>query len=547
MATEASPGRRGRLRDAVERGLAYCRSALRGGVNYASNIAWIIARGFEGRGLRAAVGVACGQLSLGAQAGALLLLYWYADQAQADAVVSLRPLGLEWRAREDFRLLACVVALSGLGFVAAGGFLYGAQRVFIRIGEEEMARRLREMVRYARRLPDPRAETASRILLDDGLTAVTQGCRYAGQSIVTILGAVTPVIGGVVAGAALLVIDPLLTGMLLVVAAFSCLPLYPLMMRQVAIFDRMARGKRAFREESQALLRSGPATRTPETLDGAVEFARAMIGRRRVMNDISLVLQTGTAVCATVAALYLAARIIDGNDDWPKFILYLGALRVALNGGSTAPRAFGTVSRYYPRLVVGIQFLQSAARMDEEPPGRAQAGETVVLGSLADGREVQVRGGDRIALVARGAPGVVQAAFLQARASASGRPLVAGWVGQDEVAGDVRGDASIHLVDAGALAAREPAAARARLDRLPAGVTVLVHRAAAGIGACGESHLLVAEDDRLGAFVRLGTVESRAVLEAFSAGAAPAAGGGPVGPAPGIDVPGAYDEQEEDE
>ena len=547
MATEASPGRRGRIRDAVERGLAYCRSALRGGVNYANNIAWVIARGLDGRRLRAAVGVACGQLSLGAQAGALLLLYWYADQAQADAVVSLGPLGLEWRAREDFRLLACVVALSGLGFVAAGGFLYGAQRVFIRIGEEEMARRLREMVRYARRLPDPRAGAASRILLDGGLTAVTQGCRYAGQSIVTILGAVTPVVGGAVAGVALLLIDPLLTGMLLVVAAFWCLLLYPLMMRQVAMFDRMARGKRAFKEESQALLRSGPATRTPETLDGAVEFARAMIGRRRVMNDISLLLQTGTAVCATLAAMYLAARIIGGSDDWPKFILYLGALRIALTGGSTAPRAFGTVSRYYPRLVVGIQFLQSAARMDEEPPGRAQAGDTVVLGSLADGREVRVRGGDRIALVTREAPGVVQAAFLQARAPESGRPLVAGWVGQDEVAGDLRADACIHLVDAGALASRAPAAARARLDSLPAGVTVLVHREAAGVGAYGESHLLVADDDGLGAFVRLGTVASGAALEAFSAGSERAAGGGPAAPAPGIDVPGAYDEQEEDE
>ena len=252
MSTEAFSGRRGRLRDAVERGLAYCRSALRGGVNYANNIAWVIARSLEGRRLRAAVGVACGQLSLGVQAGALLLLYWYAEQAQADAVVSLGPLGLEWRAREDFWLLAGVVAASGVGFAASGALLHGAQRVFIRIGEEEMARCLREMVRYARRLPDPRAPAASRILLESGLTAVTQGCRYADQSIVTILGAVAPVIAGAVAGVALLVIDPVLTGMILVVVAFWCLLLYPLMMRQVAIFDRMARGQRAFREESEA-------------------------------------------------------------------------------------------------------------------------------------------------------------------------------------------------------------------------------------------------------------------------------------------------------
>ena len=513
--TEASLDDRGGLREAVARRVAFCRSAFRGGVNYARNVTRLMARGLEGRALRAAAAVAAGQLSLAAQAGALGILYWYAEQAQADAVVSVGPLGLEWRARELW-LLGAVIGASGLCFLGSAGFLHRSERLILGIGQEELARRLTQVVRVARRLPDPRAADASRIFIESGLGRVNHGCRDGAMATVRILSAVTPVIGGVAAGVALVVIDPLLTGMLIVGAGLWCLLLYPLMMRQAAIPARLARAQQALAEESRALLRSPPATRTPETMKSAAELARVRIGGRRVMDDITLVLQSGTAVFGTLAALYLAATILGGDEDWPKFILYLGGLRIALNGGFAAPQVFGIVSRLYPRFLLSIRFLQSASGLDELSLGRLCAGESVLLGRLPDGAEVLARGGDRMALAALAVPAAVQAVFLQARAVDTGQRVAAAWMRPDAPFDSVRADASIQLIDAGALAALEPVAVQAVFDRVPPGVIVIVHRDAARIGAFGESRLLAAEEGVLSEHVRLGTAESYAVLESFA-------------------------------
>ena len=536
-------GRR-EVRAALARHAAFCRSALRGGLNYGRNIAWVLARTLEGQRLRGCASVAAGQLSLASQAAALAVLYWYAEQAQADAVVALEPFGLAWRAREDFWLLGGVVAASGFCFLANAGLLHWSERLTIRIGETDLARRLTEVVRTARRLPDPRAPEASRILLDNGMLQIGRGCRFAAASVVTMLGAVTPVIGGLAAGVALLVIDPLLTGLLAVGAGLWCLLLYPLMMRQVAFTERNARAKKAFAKESRALLQSPSSTAAPETMTSAVELANVVIGRRYVMNDITVVLQTGTAVFGTAAALYLAASIIGGDDDWPKFILYLGGLRIALNGGFAAPRAFGTVSRFYPRMLLSIGYLQSTARLAGQPLGRIGGGDAIDLGRLPDGGTVDARGGERIALAAPATTAqlVVAGAFLDARAGETGRPLAAAWVRAEDPHAPLSAEASIHLVEANALAALGPAAARACLERI-AGLIVLVHRDETRIGEFGESHLLVVEDGGLSEHARLGTAASRTAIQAFATRARAAADNR--AGAPAFDA--AMDDQEDEE
>lgn len=545
VVTEASPGARRGLREAVARRVAFCRSVLRSGVNYARNLGWVIGRSLEGRKLRAAVSVACGQLSLAAQFGALGLLYWYAEQAQADAVVSLAPLGLdlEWRAREDFWLLGGVVAASGLCFLASAGLLHRSESLIITIGEEEMARRLTDAARIARRLPDPRAPEASRIFLDTGLSRVSLGCRYAAVSVTNILGAVTPFVGGVVAGVALVVIDPLLTGMLAVGAGLGWLLLYPLMMRQVAIPDRLERSKRAFAKDLRELLRAPPDKPVPPVLGSTVEFARVMIGRQHTMNHITALLQASTAVCGTIAALYLAASIIRGDDDWPNFILYLGGLRIALSSGSALPQLAGSVSRYYARIVEYMHFVLSGTGIEERPLGRVAAGDPVVLATLADGTPVDARGGERVALLTPAEPPAVQAAFLDARAAGTGLPLAADWLRPDDPTVHVREDASVHLVDAAVLAALEPAAAGAALDGRPPVVTVIAHRDGERVGAFGESHALVLEESAFTESARLGTAAGRAIRDAFAARAhvAPAAGQAPAG-AGGA----AYDQEDEE-
>lgn len=541
--TAARLGSRGGLREAVARRIAFCRSILRSGVSYARNLGWVIARSLEGRRLRAAAAIASGQLSLAAQVGALGLLYWYAGQAQADAVVTFAPFDLEWRAREDFWLLGGVVAASGFCFLASAGLLHRSESLIIRIGEEEMARRLTAVLHIARHLPDPRAPEASRIFLDTGVSRVSLGCRHAVLSVVAILGAVTPIIGGVVAGVALVAIDPVLTGMLIVGAGLSCLLLYPLMMRQVAVADRLEQAKRGFAADLREWRRASLNTSTPNVVDSAVEFARVMIGRRHTMNHITALLQTGTAVCGTIAALYLAAAIMRGDDDWPNFILYLGGLRIALSGGSALPQVVGTVSRYYPRLVVYMQYLLSGTGLEERPLGHVAAGDHAVLGTLPGGAPVDARGGERVALLAPVEPSLVQAAFLGARAAGTGLPLASAWLRPDDPTAHVREDASLHLVDAAVLAAMEPAVARAALDGAPAGVTAIVHGEGEGLGAFGESQVLVLEDGAFAESARLGTAAGRAVLDAFAARVGAAEAGGQ---APGRAAAAADDQEDEE-
>ena len=91
-------------------------------------------RSIDERKLTVAGVFALGQLSVGAQAAGLGALYWYAAQAQSDAVVSLGPIGVELRAREDLWLLGTVVAGSAACFLGSAFFLYQSQRTVIGIG-----------------------------------------------------------------------------------------------------------------------------------------------------------------------------------------------------------------------------------------------------------------------------------------------------------------------------------------------------------------------------------------------------------------------------
>lgn len=344
---------------------AYAREVLRSGVSYTANIAWLLKRGVAGRTLKLAGAFALGQLSVAAQAAALGMLYWYSEQAQADAVVRLAPLGVELRAREDLSLLWAVVAGSAICFLASAGLLCLSRNAVVRLGQADLACNLTGIIRMGRRLPDPRAPDASRIFLAGGIKKVTAACQTGAIAMVVLLNVVTPIVGGLAAGMVLLIVDPLLTALLAVTALLWCGFLYPLMLRQVKLANSRGKENLTFRNESRALLES--SVPLPETLASAAAVAETHLGRFRAVNAMTAVLDAGVAVIGTVAALYLAYRIIGGGSDWPIFIVYLGGLRVALQGCFAVPKGAGVVSRYYPELVVLVQFLRSADGIGDEP------------------------------------------------------------------------------------------------------------------------------------------------------------------------------------
>ena len=118
-------------------------------------------------------------------------------------------------------------------------------------------------------------------------------------------------VGGIAAGGALVVIDPLLTTMLGVGAILWSMLIYPLLRRQVKYTDRLARGKSAFVAESRWLLHSPSPAEVPAEMGSAVTLSAVLNDRRRTVKTIRLVLQLGVSVIGALAAMYLAYRIID--------------------------------------------------------------------------------------------------------------------------------------------------------------------------------------------------------------------------------------------
>ena len=124
-----------------------------------TNLLWLLMRSIEERKLTVAGVFAARAALVGAQAAALGTLYWYAAQAQSDAVVSLG--SVRNRVARERRPVAAGGRRRGLGrLLSRERFvpLPVAEDV-IGIGEEDLARRLTEVIRIARRLPDPRAPT----------------------------------------------------------------------------------------------------------------------------------------------------------------------------------------------------------------------------------------------------------------------------------------------------------------------------------------------------------------------------------------------------
>ena len=506
---------RAKQRPTVAQPLTSVRIVARSGANYTATIGWLLRRSVEGRKLKFAVVFGLGQLYLAGQAAAIFTLYWYAEQAQSDALVSLRALGIELRAREDPMLLLIVVAVSVVCFLASNGVLYLSRSMVIGVGEEDVALGLTQLIGIARRLPDPRAPVASQLLIRDGLKKVNAGCRMGGIATVLLLNAVTPVVGGVVAVGALLWIDAVLTTMIVIGAALWSTLLYPLTQRQLRFALSRGREGAAFKEEARALLQS-PSTAIPEKLDSAVRIAEVYLGRRRVMNEMRLVLQIGATLIGALAAFYLATGIMGGGGDWPIFIVYLGGLRIALSGCFAAPRTLGAVSRFYPQLASFVRFLQSAAQIDREELGHVRNGDAVMLGSLPDATEVSARSGDLLALATLDTRQTLESVFLQARAAGTGQPLARTWVETAALSARACDDNPIAVVDVGTLAQMEKPAALSFLQGLQDSVSVILHRDEAQVGAFGERHLIVVVEGAITASVPLGTAESRAALESFA-------------------------------
>ncbi len=249
-------------------------------------------------------------------------------------------------------------------------------------------------------------------------------------------------------------------------------------------------------------------------LSSAAEVASGLMGRRRIMNELALALQIGATVVLALAILYLALQGMAGNTDWALIIAYAGALRITLSGGAQAVTAVAKLSRTYPPIVRYFLFMRDAARLDRISLGTPHAGDSVTLGTLENARLIQVRCGDKVAVLSDD-PGVdLKFAFLLATIQASQAPLGSVLLTAPISLDTVATDAGVVLIETRELAGEEIAP-----DRLTAAlkdkVTILIHRETAKVGQWGETYVATVKEGVLKSFHELGTEECEAAVKAL--------------------------------
>ncbi len=184
-----------------------------------------------------------------------------------------------------------------------------------------------------------------------------------------------------------------------------------------------------------------------------------------------------------------------------------------LAGVTAAIQVFASVSRYYPRIVRYYLFCKDMAKKAHLRLGKLESGDTVILGTLQSGAEVNTKVGERIALVTADAVQKTVYALIDARSPQSPLPIGVTVV---DTAGISSQEGSIALVYLNRIED-----VRARLesikDVLRDKVVLVTYMSVEKIGACGEEYLLTCADSELRRFVPLGTPEAEAAIREVAA------------------------------
>ena len=410
-------------------------------------------------------------------------------------------------------LWAIVVGSTAL-FVLSALLLYLSRKQIIDMVENYYARSIEQLVLLSLRVPDPRARIASQIFLDYGLGGLTMGCRRGALMSTTFAGAITAVVGGLGAAVFLLRIDPALTLLIMASAVVAALFLYPLTIRAAQSARAREKVQGAFRDELRELNRDPTVEPSATSIESADDMARIYMMRRRVSTELIFAIEIGVTILIGIVIFYMARQALAGKEQWAIFIAYIGALRMTLNGGSQAIRAFAGVSRYYPQIVRYYLFLKDMRKINSTSLTEVHAGDKVILGTLHNGDDVVAEIGERFAMLATGQIREPMYALVGAKLEKSGAPVATAIVDPANIRQTAAGlvlvacpKTSKGIEETGPLL--EKAAFKQKLS-------LIVYSNIEKVGSFGETKVLTAEEGELRRFALLGTEEGDAVLQEFS-------------------------------
>jgi len=498
------------LRRWAAKHFAFVSRFIRRGRNYAGVVFWLLKRSFYGQSVKLITVTVLSLFYLLGQAAAILVIYWYAQQMQGGGVLDLSTLGIKLAPQKELALLWAVVAASASSLIASASFQFAARTIIAKIVEQDFARSLRELVEIGRRLPDPRVPVANELFFDVGFKDLAGGSRRGALTAIGFSNAIPQVVGAVGAVATLFYLDLPLTLLILIGCILWATLMYPLTLRAVAFARKRQQLRSAFSQEALQLLRLGSTVGSMGDFATAPQVADAFLRLRRIKYEMTLFLQIGATVIVAVGIFYMAREIISGSGNWPIFIAYIGALRIALTGWTQAVQAFANLSRYYPQIAGYCIFMRAAEGINKTSLGRVTKDDTVTFGLLPDGTEIVARAGGLLALLSLDAPPLVRNAFLGAKSGEEAQPLGTAHLDTINMA-KADGEFSVALIRPDVLSALHP------VDGLLANKVVVVHHSdASQVGKFGEQYLLIVEEGAVTQFVTIGTPESELALKAFA-------------------------------
>lgn len=490
----------------------------RQGRNYFSLVWWLLCTAFKGRTWKLAVAVGLSLLGLATQGAAIYAVYWYGRQMEKGGAFTVPFVHIDINLKEQPEWLWAIVVFSTSFFILSAALLYLSRRQVLNIVQEHYSATLEQLALLTNRLPDPRVKLASSLFVDYGFGGIATGARRGTLIVVSSATTITALVGGLGAAFFLFRIDLPLTLLIIVSAGVAALLLYPLTLRGVASAKRREKAQEAFRLEYKQLIEKRLVNEPVTNFKAAEDLADAYLMRRRVLTELIFAIEVGITVILGMVVWYMASQALAGREQWAIFIAYIGALRMTLNGGAQAVRAFASVSRYYPQIVRYALLVKDMQKINDTEFAKVRRGEKVILGTLTNGQDVVAEVGDCLALLTLEIIHEVEFAFINARLPNSTGPLGIMSVDPDKAPNS---PAAIALLSFDRPAEKEVEQLRAWRDGdLKDKVTLIVHRDSDNIGMFGETRILVLNEGEMQRYLPLGTEEADATMKEFAAKAA---------------------------
>jgi len=372
-----------KMREAVQRG-------PQRGLRYLRVLAWMVReaflRDFWGRPVRILVSAG---LRMGCQAGAVTVLYFYANALKQGQSLTVGPIHMA--ARESILLMWLVILASFFMFGLTSLFQYFSRTTSLDLASDFEERSSRRALEILSRLPDPRTPAANEILQRGGGRKVLTDARRAGMTLRRIGYAVPQVISGIGATVSVFVIDYKLTLMLTGIMGLVLLGLYPVYVRGAdhsRVFERkLAKAGKVLSGMLHSFLepghRSEEVARQLDELYVAGGYRQAIAafkGRIRILEESTLVTQVGSAFVISSAVFIIGSRLLRGGMDWGALAAYVVSLRIALNGVVPVARLFASISRFYPQLSRYHEIFMAEPLL-AAVPSPLKPGDVLVLGN----------------------------------------------------------------------------------------------------------------------------------------------------------------------